>query len=70
MIERPGQSDALIEIKSSQRVDERNIRSLARFKGDFVDPLPLCISRDPNRMRIDGVLCVHWLDALAELGLA
>ena len=70
VLERPGQSEALIEIKSSQRVDERDVRSLARFKRDFADPLALCISRDPSRMRMDGVLCVHWLDALAELGLA
>lgn len=69
VIERPGQSEALIEIKSSQRVDERDIRGLARFQRDFVDPLSLCISRDPTRMRIDSVLCVHWLDAFVELGL-
>lgn len=70
MIERPGQSEALIEVKSSQRVDERDVRGLARFTGDFANPTALCVSRDPTRMRIDGVLCVHWRDALAELGLA
>ena len=70
IIERPGQSEALIEIKSSQRVDGRDVRGLARFTGDFDNPTALCISRDPARMRIDGVLCLHWRDALAELGLA
>ena len=70
VIERPGRSEALIEIKSSQRVDERDVRGLARFTGDFTNPTALCVSRDPTRMRIDGVLCVHWRDALADLGLA
>ena len=61
---------ALIEIKSSERVDERDIRHLTRFTGDFPEPLALCISRDPTRMQIDGVLCVHWREALAELSLS
>jgi len=69
VIERPGLSTALIEIKSSDRVDERDVRHLARFIGDFPDPLALCISRDPARMEIDGVLCVDWRAALGELGL-
>ena len=69
VIERPGLPAAIIEIKSSERVDERDVRSLARFTGDFPEPLALCISRDQMRMQIDGVLCVHWREALDELGL-
>ena len=70
VIERPGQSEALIEIKSARRIDERDVRGLARFTGDFANPTALCVSQDPTRMQIDGVLCLHWRDALAELGLA
>ena len=69
VIERPGMPAALIEIKSSERIDERDVRGLARFTRDFSDPLALCISRDPTRMRTDGVLCLHWREALEELGL-
>ena len=69
VIERPGQPEAIIEIKSSQRVDDRDVRSLARFTGDFANAAALCVSRDRTRMRMDGVLCLHWRDALAELGL-
>lgn len=69
VIERPGLPAALVEIKSSRRVDERDARNLMRFAGDFARPLALCVSRDPQRMRIGGVLCVHWREALAELGL-
>ena len=70
VIERPGLPTAIIEIKSSERVDERDTRNLARFTGDFPEPLALCISRDPTRMHIDDILCVHWRNALAELKLA
>ena len=69
VIERPGMPVALIEIKSSDRIDERDVRGLARFIGDFTNPLALCMSRDPTRMRMDGVLCLHWREALEELSL-
>ena len=69
VIERPGMPVVLIEIKSSDRIDERDTRGLARFTGDFGRPLALCISRDPARMQIGGVLCLHWHEALVELGL-
>ena len=69
VIERPDMRAALIEIKSAERVDERAVRNLARFTGDFAEALAMCISRDPARMQIGDVLCVHWQDALRELGL-
>ena len=70
VIERPGLPTALIEIKSSGRVDERDVRHLARFTGDFPEPLALCISRDSARMQIDSVLCMHWREAFKELKLS
>ena len=70
VIERPGLPTALIEIKSSERVDERDVRHLARFTGDFPEPLALCISRDPTRLQVGDVLCVHWREALRELSLS
>ena len=70
VIERPGLRTALIEIKSADGVDERDVRTLARFSDHFGDPLALCISRDPARMQIGGVRCVHWREALTELALA
>ena len=55
VIERPGTATVLIEIKSSTRVDERDVRNLARFTGDFADPLALCASRDPTRLKMNIV---------------
>lgn len=42
---------------------------LTRFTGDLPSPPALCISLYSTRMQIDGVLCVHWREALEELGL-
>ena len=69
VIERPGMPVALVEIKSSDRIDERDTRTLEAFAGDFTRPLALCISRDTTRMQVGGVLCLHWRAALQELGL-
>ena len=69
LIDRPGTATVLIEIKSSTRVDDRVVRNLARFTGDFADPLALCVSQDPARLTINGVLCVHWRETIEELGL-
>ena len=69
LIDRPGTATVLVEIKSSTRVDDRDVRNLARFTGDFADPLALCVSRDPARLKMNGVLCVHWREAIEELGL-
>ena len=69
VIERPGMPAVLVEIKSTERVDERDVRNLVRFTSNFANPLALCISRDSARMQIGGVLCMHWRDALGELGL-
>ncbi len=69
IIERPNAPEVLIEVKSKQLMVARDIRSIARFAKDFANPLALCISRDATRMTFEGVLCVHWRDALTELGL-
>ena len=70
VIERPGMPIAPIEIKSSDRLDEKDVRNLARFARDFAEPLAVCISRDPDRTRIESVLCLPWREALKELGLS
>src|SRR3989338_577842 len=52
IIERPGDSTLLIEIKSSDHVDERDSRSLERFLKDFNNARGLILSRDPTPKKI------------------
>jgi hypothetical protein len=69
IVERPGSRLALVEIKSTDRVDERDIRDLSRFLPDFPDAEAFCLSRDKVRKKIGDVLAVPWQTGLEEIGL-
>ena len=68
-MERPGSKLALVEIKSTDRVDERDIRDLSRFLPDLPNAEAFCFSRDKVRKQIGDVLAVPWQMGLEELGL-
>lgn len=74
IVERPGQPAALIEIKSTTHVTSSDVRTLNSFKGDFTDPLLLCLSRDPKSKIIGDAQCMEWREGLhvlfGELALA
>jgi predicted AAA+ superfamily ATPase len=56
-----GQRTILIEIKSSTRVDEIEVRKLARLKTEFGKQVTAYyLSRDPLESEIDGVKCRFW----------
>jgi predicted AAA+ superfamily ATPase len=69
IVERPGKRIALVEIKSADRVDERDTRDASRFLSAFPGAEAFCLSRDKVRKRIGDVLAVHWTEGLEELGL-
>lgn len=69
IIDRPGAPMVLIEIKSKERVDDRDTRSLEHFLGDFPKPEAYVFSRDPREMRIGNVTALPWQKGIAEIGL-
>jgi uncharacterized protein len=69
IVERPGRPLALVEIKSTDRVEPRHVRDLVRFLPEFPGALALCLSRDPIRKKMGDVLAVPWQEGLAELGV-
>ena len=69
IVERPGKPPVLLEIKSSDRVDERDSRGLERFLGDIPGATGMCLSRDPVPKLIGNVRALPWLDGLRELAL-
>ena len=69
IIERPGQSDVLVEIKSKQHVDERDVKTLARFVPDFKHAKAYVFSNDPDVKQYGPVKAVPWSVGLAEIGL-
>ncbi len=70
IVERPGLPTALVEIKASDRIDDRDVKTLRLFMDDFHPAEAFCLSRDPVAKRIDGVSCLHWMEGLEPLGLA
>ena len=70
IVEYPNRSYALIEIKSTDHVDERDTRTLERFLPDFKNAKAYCLSRDPHRKKIGSVLALPWQDGLKELGIS
>jgi predicted AAA+ superfamily ATPase len=69
VIERPGLKRALVEIKSTERVGEEDIRSLTGLGKDVANSEAFCLSRDPTAKKIGAVSCFPWQQGLIEIGL-
>ena len=62
-----GRKAVLVEIKSSERVDEVEAARLARIRPDFgSDAQAFYVTRDHEPRLIEGVHCLHWREALNE----
>ena len=69
IVERPGLSKAIIEIKSKKLVDERDTRNLERFIKDFDRAEAFVFSNDPLRKKIGNVHALPWNLGIQEIGL-
>ncbi len=69
IIERPGQPCVLVEIKSTDAVDERHLRALKHFSADFSGSPLCCVSRDPRKRLVDGISVLPWQECWESLGL-
>jgi len=69
IIERPGASTLLIEIKSSRSVSERDISTLIQFAKGSDEFDAVLISRDPHEKKIHDVWCLPWEKAFETFGL-
>ena len=68
IIDRPGQSQILLEIKSSDRVDDRHVKNLVHFNKDFPDAELICASRVAHKQVVKGIKVLPWKDSLAYIG--
>jgi predicted AAA+ superfamily ATPase len=69
IVERPGRATALVEIKSSDRIDDRDTRSLERFAAAMPRTQAFCLSRDRAAKKIGSIYALPWQQGLRELGL-
>lgn len=64
VVERPGKTTLLIEIKSTDEIDRVDISSFIRLSRDFGPCEAICLSRDIYRKKIDHVISLFWLDGI------
>lgn len=69
IVERPDRTTALVEIKSSDVIDERGVKSLLHFAGDFPKAELYCVSRVKRAQKIGKAWVLNWKEGLRELGL-
>ena len=69
VIERPGKSTLLVEIKSADRVDNVDIRHLTVFRRDVPDCEAVCLSREPVPRIVEDVRILPWQQGLDEIGM-
>jgi len=67
IVDRPGLPLALVEIKSTDRVDERHTRGLEKISKSFKKTESFCLSRDNTPKRIGAVNALPWQQGLKEV---
>lgn len=69
IIERPGLPTAVVEIKSTEDVQDRHLKALLSLGKGIKGSELFCLSRDTKDRLVSGVKVLHWKRGLAELGL-
>lgn len=70
VIERPGLPTALVEIKSTEQVTNRDTGTIEKFLKDISPSEGYCLSRDPVPKRIGSVHALPWDMGFRELGFS
>lgn len=69
IIERPACPLALVEIKSTNRVLDRDLAHLRNFAKDFPKAKLYCLSQDKNPQRFGSIEALPWQRGIEEIGL-
>jgi uncharacterized protein len=67
VIDRPGDTPVLIEIKSKNLITEKDIKNLHTFQSELKRCPAYCLSMDTIRKKIGNIECVYWNDGLKEI---
>jgi uncharacterized protein len=68
IIDRPGRSQILLEIKSADRIDDRHVKNLVHFGKDFPDSELICAGRVAHKQVVNGTTVLPWREALDYIG--
>lgn len=67
VIDRPGKPPILIEIKSTERVDETDVTTLNAMARDLKDSEAYCLTRDPSPKQWGSVVALPWQEGLKRI---
>jgi predicted AAA+ superfamily ATPase len=67
IIEPPGCDPILVEIRSKDRIDERDLAGLKTLGASFVNSKRYLLSRDETSRVIDDIRCLHWKRGVQEI---
>lgn len=68
IIERPGQPDLLLEIKSKELIREEDLKAINNFYKDWGEPCEAQVwSLDPLSKRIQNVECLLWNEGFRQI---
>ncbi len=69
IIERPNGTFTLVEIKSSEKIEQRHLKHLKLFKDDFKNADLVCVCNEKKVRKTDGVTVSPWSEAFKILKL-
>jgi predicted AAA+ superfamily ATPase len=67
LISRPGEHPLLVEIKSTDLVEEKHVEALLSSGSHFENATKQCVSNDPLAKMMSGVECIHWREFIEGL---
>ncbi len=69
IIERPDGSISLVEIKSSEVIEDRHLKHLISFKKDFPNADLVCISNEKKARKVNDIQILPWKSSFKYLKL-
>ena len=69
IVDRPGLSPLMIEIKSARSISERDVFTISLFIKEHREFEGICFSREPHEKKIGAIWCLPWEKAFQEIGL-
>ena len=67
VVERPGKSVVLVEIKSTSSIKDEDTKNLKHFAADFPNAEMFLFSRDKSTQRFDRILAMEWKLGIQKL---
>jgi predicted AAA+ superfamily ATPase len=67
IIERPGKPVALVEIKSTNKVQPEHARHLISYKENFANSESYILSQDSTAQKIEHVQCMSWQSGIKKI---